>query len=248
MASSPPGSWIRPALGALAVLCFISLGIWGLTSESGRALALAFLAQVEAMGAWGPLVVLAAYGLIAVALLPFTMLLHLGVGFVFGMAAGAPLALGGVMLGATLTYLVSSLLLGNVGTSLLAREPRLEWVLQAVNEAGLKLQILVRASPIVPQSWLNYIIPLARVPWWKNALAAGIGQSPLVLLDLYFGSLARSLTEAVAGGQGITGIKIAVLALGGVVTVATGLWTTRLARRALAAHAPKGDGQGAATP
>jgi uncharacterized membrane protein YdjX (TVP38/TMEM64 family) len=231
---------LRPLLGTLAVVCFIGLGLWGISSETGRSIARVFLEGVEAMGIWGPLVLLAAYGLIAVFLLPFTMLLHLGVGFVFGMAAGAPLALGGVMLGAVLTYVVSSLALKDVGRALMAREPRLEWILQAVSQAGLRLQILVRASPIVPQSWVNYVIPLTRIPWWKNALAAGIGQSPLVLLDLYIGSLARSLSEAMVGGQGITGLKIGVLVVGGLVTVAAGVWTTRIARRALVAHAPAG--------
>lgn len=222
----------RSALGLLSFLVLIGLGLWLLRSVPTRTIVLDILTLVESAGAWGLLALLAAYGVASMFLLP-VFILNLGVGFLYGIGCGFAVSLTGVILGAGLTFLLGWVVLARTGRPRLLRGPRWDRTFDAVDSGGLKLLILVRASPAVPNAWLNYLVPLTRIPWWKNALAVAIGRTPLTLLDVYIGSLARSLADAVAGGSGIGWLEIVVLVVGASLSIAVLVCATRITRRAL---------------
>lgn len=193
--------------------------------------AVTVLGYLEGLGGLGPALILAAYVVAAVALVP-VFPLTLGLGFLLGIAGGLAVALPGVVLGAAVTFLLGSVVLVRRGRGAPAG-PRWRAAYEAVDRGGLGLQILVRSSPFIPNALVNYLAPVARIPWWKNLLAVAVGRLPIVLLDVYIGSLARSLVEAVEGGPGIGASKFIPLGLGLLVTLGAGLWASILLRRSL---------------
>jgi uncharacterized membrane protein YdjX (TVP38/TMEM64 family) len=191
--------------------------------------ALTLFGVLDGLGAWGPALVLLAYVVAAVVLIP-VFPLTLGLGFLLGVSAGVAVALPGVILGAAATYWLGALVFVRGGRRP-PRGPRWQAAFAAIDHGGLGFQILVRASPFIPNALNNYLAPVARIPWWTNLLAVAAGRLPIVLLDLYIGSLARSLVEAVEGGPEVGALKFAIVGLGLAVTLGAGLWAARLLRR-----------------
>ncbi len=192
---------------------------------------LTVLGFLEALGPWAPVLVLVCYVAAACLLVP-VFPLNLGIGFLYGLGGGLALAVPGVLLGALVTFLLGWSVMRRRGTGAVAG-PRWRAAREAVDRGGLGLQILVRLSPFVPNAVINYLTPFVRVPLWKNLLAVAVGRLPLILLDVYIGSLARSLAEAVDGGPAVGWPRFVVLAVGLVVTLGAGVWATKLVRRSV---------------
>jgi len=150
-----------------AALCHPGAGHAGTEALSGTAFEMfsAFLAQVEALGPYGPVLFVAAVAIAeCVPLLP-TQPLSLASGLLFGPTKGAALMLLGVCLAAANAYLISR----TVGASLAARIVRAEGAgggggdamsrklaeVTAAIEGGGPLKqftaiVLLRLTPVVP--------------------------------------------------------------------------------------------------
>jgi len=223
----------RPvAVGVLALVVLLVLGRLGGRYVPG------FVAHVRSFGALGPVVYVLGYTVAMVAGLPAS-LLTLAAGALFGLWAGTLWALLGATLGATAAFLVARYVARGMVEKRVAREPRFAAIDRAIAEDGRRIVFLLRLSPVVPFTLLNYLLGVTRVRF-TDFLAGSVGMLPGTVLYVYSGKVAGDVAAATgsAGPAHGTGYYV-MIALGLVATLAVTILVTRIARRAL--HEAVGD-------
>lgn len=219
---------------AAALLLVVAL----LVTAGGRLAALvpAFAAWVEGLGAWGGAAFVVGYALACVAFVPAS-LLTLAAGAVFGLAKGVALVLAGATLGATAAFLLARYVLRGAVERRLRQDPRLAAIDGAVAGDGRRIVLLLRLSPAVPFSALNYALGVTRVRL-ADYLVAMVGIVPGTTLYVYYGRVAGTVAAAAGGAEVARGpADLALLGLGLLATIAVTVLVTRAARRALAGSA-----------
>lgn len=220
-------SWpLRILLAVAAIASLLLLGRWG-----GHYVP-AFAARVHALGPWGPIAFVIGYVVATVAGIPGS-LLTLAAGAIFGLWAGTLWVFIGATLGASAAFLVGRYLARGFVERRIAGNPRFAAIDRAIATDGRRIVFLLRLSPAVPFSLLNYLLGLTRVRF-ADFLVASVGMLPGTLLYVYYGKLAGDVAAAAGGGTPPRGAAYyAVLALGLAATIAVTALITRLARRAL---------------
>jgi uncharacterized membrane protein YdjX (TVP38/TMEM64 family) len=227
-------SWLNAAVlrrlgaAALALVALVVAGRW-LGGYIPR-----FVATIDRLGPLGPLAFVAAYILATVALIPAS-LLTLAAGVTFGLVRGTLYTLLGAVLGATAAFLIARYAARGAVERRIAANPRFAAIDGAVGDRGLTIVTLLRLSPVVPFSLLNYALGLTRVRL-ADYLIAMVGIIPGTLLYVYIGKVAGDL----AARQTASAAHTAVLILGLAATLAATVLITRTARRALAARGAAG--------
>jgi len=191
-----------------------------------------FVAWVNSLGVWGPVVFIAGYVVAAVAFVPGSVL-TLAAGAIFGLAKGVVIVFIAAVLGSAAAFLVSRYVARRAIERRLAGNARFAAIDQAVGTQGRKIVFLLRLSPVFPFNLLNYGLGLTKVSF-SDFLVASVGMLPGTLLYVYYGKLAGDVAT-LAGGVAVekgTGYY-AVLVLGLVATVVVTTLVTRIARRAL---------------
>lgn len=191
-----------------------------------------FSAWVQELGPLGPLVFIAGYGVAAVALFP-AVALTLAAGALFGLTFGVIYVMLGATLGAALAFLCGRYLARRFVEHLLERHPRLVAIDRAVESQGLRLVFLLRLSPAVPYTLLNYALGLSRVRF-GDYIAGSIGMMPAVTMYVYTGKVAGDLASLASGTAAPQGpAYYALLGLGFAATIAVTVVVTRIARKAI---------------
>lgn len=224
--------WILPLVLLLAI--FIAVNRYG----AGN-LVRDFLAWVDGLEPWGPVVFVVAYVVATVAFLP-GFLLTLGAGFLFGVVEGTIVVSAGSTLGATLAFLLGRSVARNWVRTKIAAYPRFAQLDEAVAEEGWRMVALMRLSPIFPFNLLNYAVGLTRVSLREYVLASWLGMLPATVLYVYLGSLARSLTELGTAGTTRRPAEWALYGVGLLATVLVVYRATAIARRTLQARLGEG--------
>ncbi len=220
---------------ALAVLGGM-IGV-ALVGREAAALIPQFAERVHRLGPWGPAVFIAGYGIAAVTFVP-GVLLTLAAGALFGLVRGVLYVMIGGTLGAALAFLTGRYVARRFVEHLLERHPRLVAIDRAVEAQGLRLVFLLRLSPAVPYTLLNYALGLSRVRF-ADYLAGSIGMLPAVTMYVYSGKVAGDLASLASGAAGPRGRGYyALLILGLAATVAATVQITRIARRAISEAIP----------
>ena len=186
------------------------------------------LDAIGRLGAWGPVLFIAAYIVATVFFLPGSVL-TLGAGAVFGIGLGSVYVSIASTLGATAAFLVGRYLARDWVAKKIEGNASFAAIDRAVAGEGWKIVGLTRLSPAFPFSLLNYAFGLTRVSLRDYVLASWIGMMPGTVMYVYVGSLARA-----AGDRQRTPAEWALLGLGLVATIAVTVFITRLAKRALA--------------
>jgi len=191
-----------------------------------------FVAWVDGLGAWGPVVFVAGYVAACVAFVPGA-LLTIAAGVIFGLGRGVLCVFAGALLGSTAAFLVSRHLARRAIEKRVAADPRFAAIDQAIARDGLKIVFLLRLSPVFPFNLLNYALGLTRVSL-RDYLLASAGMIPGTLLYVYYGTAIGSVAQLAAGAPAPGGTGRAVLlAVGLVATIAVTIVVTRIARGAL---------------
>jgi uncharacterized membrane protein YdjX (TVP38/TMEM64 family) len=217
---------IAACLGALGVAVYLSpIASW----------ALALVDYVRGAGAVG----VAIYGLVyvgATVLLIPGSLLTIGAGFVWGVGGGFLLVLPAALCGATLAFLLGrSVVRPWVGRKV-EGSPRLAAVDEAVGEQAFRVIALLRLSPLVPFTLLNYVLGASRARLREYVLASGLAMAPGTLLYVYLGSLITNAAALASGERPDGGVYQQIFFWGGLVaTAAATVLVSRLARRKLQA-------------
>jgi len=191
-----------------------------------------FVAWVESLGVWGPVVFVVGYVVAAVAFVPGSIL-TLAAGAIFGLGKGVVIVFIAALLGSAAAFLVARYVARPAIERRLASNTRFAAIDRAVGAQGRKIVFLLRLSPVFPFNLLNYALGLTKVRFLDFFMASA-GMLPGTLLYVYYGKLAGDVA-ALAGGAAVAkGPEYyAVLILGLVATIVVTTIVTRIARRAL---------------
>jgi uncharacterized membrane protein YdjX (TVP38/TMEM64 family) len=218
---------LRAALAALVLIGVIAVArgqVHHLTTLTGWVRAQGMLASV-------------AYAVIyalAVPLLVPGSLLTLTAGALFGVWLGAPVAFCGAVAGSSNAFLVSRYLARPWVESWAGRHPRFSAIDDAIAQEGTRMVFLLRLTPLVPFTALNYLLGLTRISW-RDMILAAPGMLPGTLLYVYYGHVIGDVTAVAAGVRPPRTSAQYVLLVVGLVAAALIAWRVSLvARRALA--------------
>jgi uncharacterized membrane protein YdjX (TVP38/TMEM64 family) len=219
-------SWARLGAAAVAVLAVLVLGRY-----AGARIP-EFVAWVNGLGVWGPVVFIIGYAVGAVAFVPGSVL-TLAAGAIFGLVKGTAYVFVAATTGAAGAFLVSRYVARQAVEKRLAASPRFAAVDRAVGAQGRKIVFLLRLSPVFPFNLLNYALGLTRVRF-ADYVVASLGMLPGTLLYVYYGKLAGDVAALAGGAATVRGTGYyVILVLGLAATIAVTTVVTRIARRAL---------------
>lgn len=197
------------------------------------------LAALEAwMASLGPAGIALFIGLFALATSLFVpeMVLGIAAGALFGLPGGLAVALAGSLLAGALQYGIAWRFLRARIQRTLGTRPRLAAIQTAVLQDELRLQALLRLTPLNP-AILSYLLGAAGVRF-PTFLAACLALTPHLFIEVYLGHAGRNLAR-MAGGRG-TELPELLVMLGGLAAAALVLLiVSRAAHRALLKVAPE---------
>jgi len=190
------------------------------------------LAWVRVQGWLAPF----AYGVIyaiAVPLLVPGSLLTLTAGALFGLWPGVPVVFCGAVAGSSLSFLISRHLARPWVEGWAGRHPTFAAIDRAVAAEGPRIVFLLRLTPLIPFTALNYLLGLTRLRW-RDMMLAAPGMLPGTILYVYYGHVIGDVTAVAAGARPPRTPAQYVLLVVGLAAAALVAWrVSRVARRAL---------------
>lgn len=148
--------------------------------------------EIDSLGAWGPLLILALTLIHTVVFYP-AEIVDAAAGFAYGFFPALLLVMSGWMLSALLAFAIGR----SVARPLLDRwvgAERFERIEAAVERGGPTLLIGLRLVPIFPFSIVCYAAGAARVPIWRFLWTTAVGYLPITAISVYFGTQLESLS------------------------------------------------------
>ncbi len=189
--------------------------------------------SIRGAGAAGAAAFAAAYVAASVLLLPGAVLTA-GAGFAYGPLGGTLLVVPASLAAAALAFLLGRTVARGWVARRTAGNPRFAAIDEAIGESGFKIVLLLRLSPLVPFSLLNYALGLTRVSLRAYLLGSALGMLPGTVLYVYLGSIVTSASALAQGGSEAAGAPRGVLYWGGLAATLGATWLlTRIARGAL---------------
>jgi uncharacterized membrane protein YdjX (TVP38/TMEM64 family) len=137
-------------------------------------------------------------------------------------------------LGAELAFVLGRTLLRERVHAWLAARPRRAAVERAIGEESFRLVFLMRLTPLVPFSALNYLLGVTPIRFGPYALATFLGMLPGTLLNCYTLAGVRDLAPILAGELPPDPLGVAGLVARIVLTLFASWLVARRARAALA--------------
>jgi len=164
-------------------------------------------------------------------LIPDTVLCILA-GALFGVTWGSVAVVGGSLLASALQYALSRRLLKAQIERTLAARPSLAVIRRAVMHEELRLQLLLRLTPLNPAT-ISYLLGAAGVRF-AGFLAASLALAPNLIIEVYFGHAGKHMARMGAGGKQADTVHLLTIMGGVVVCVIVMVLVSRMARKALA--------------
>lgn len=189
------------------------------------------LAWIRSLGPWGPLMFMLLYIVVAVLLVPASILTF-GAGIVFGMVSGSVYVMIAATLASTFAFLSGRYFARDWVERKLGHNPKFKLLDEAVAREGWKIVALVRLAPVFPFGLMSYGFGITRIPFWQY-FAATFAMIPGTLMYIYLGSLVGDLAGLKDGIKSPTWVKWSIFVLAVIVTT----YAARFARRALARKA-----------
>jgi pyruvate/2-oxoglutarate dehydrogenase complex dihydrolipoamide dehydrogenase (E3) component/uncharacterized membrane protein YdjX (TVP38/TMEM64 family) len=214
-------------LGALITGGFIAA--WYFRSKLEQA-----LGRIHDLGFWGLLILGGAYLPSALIAFPPAFLLTVAAGAFYDIVPATIAISLGSTLAAACAFLLGRTLARDWVESSVANRPIFKALDAAVAEAGFKIVLLARLSPLLPFTLLNYAFGLTKVKLRTYVLASWIGMLPGTLLYVYIGSTIKSTADLVGGKPAESSLPAKVFWWAGLgATVLVTFLVTRKARQAL---------------
>ncbi len=204
---------VKPLLLALFIAAMLGVVLW-LPVREWLAGALMWIESHRYI-AWALFVGI--YLVATVLVVPGTIL-TLAAGFAFGVPVGALLVSVGSLAGASAAFLVGRFFARDWVVGRLAEWRAFDALDKAAGQDGFVIVLLSRLSPLLPFNLLNYAFGLTAVRFRDYVIASWIGMAPAIVLYVYIGSAAQSVTVLAEGGF--------EAGVGGTVLFGTGLAAT----------------------
>lgn len=186
---------------------------------------------IAEIGFWGPLVLILATAILIVAMFPDTPF-SMAAGALYGIGWGSVYAALGALIGASATFWFSRLYLRSRVQRFLASRPRWSAIESAAGREGLRLQLLIRLTPMHSASF-SYVMGASRLAYQTFAIGS-LGMIPLVVVEVYAGHAAGHAARLASGTAGYLSWTTLVTFGGLAVTLGVMGYVIVVARRAIA--------------
>lgn len=159
--------------------------------------------QIDELGFWGPLLILALAVLHAVVFYP-AEIVDAAAGYAYGFFPALALVMFGWLLNGIVCWVIGQ----SIARPLLDRwfgVERFERVEKTIERGGATLLIAMRLIPILPFSIVSYAAGAARVPLPRFLWTTVVGYLPITAISVYFGTRLEglSITDPLVIGSGL---------------------------------------------
>jgi uncharacterized membrane protein YdjX (TVP38/TMEM64 family) len=193
--------------------------------------------RITNLGPWAPVLFVLVYIVAALTLAP-AFFLTVAAGAMFGFWRGSLFVFIGATLGASAVYAVASPLSRSAWMARITSNPRVAAVRQAIVGEGPWVMFLLRLSPLIPFTPLNYALALSGVRY-RDFLVALLGMFPAIFMYVYYGKVVGDVAALAAGVSPPRGPEYYALAIASVVAIlVTTAFISRAARRAMSERQP----------
>jgi uncharacterized membrane protein YdjX (TVP38/TMEM64 family) len=160
-------------------------------------------AQIDRLGIWGPLLILALALLHSVVFYP-AEIVDAAAGFAYGFFPAMALVMTGWLLNGLVCWAIGQ----SIARPLLDRwfgAERFERIERGIERGGSTLLLAMRLIPILPFSIVSYAAGAARVPLGRFLWTTAVGYLPITAISVYFGTRLEglSLTDPLVLGSGL---------------------------------------------
>jgi uncharacterized membrane protein YdjX (TVP38/TMEM64 family) len=222
-------SWKTIGIRLLIGLCLLVVVVWFGRHAGGEIKSME--SWIEGHGLWGRIAFVAVVVVFTSVFVPDT-LLEIAAGVMFGLFWGTVLISVSAIITAALSYFIAGKLLRPRIDKLLENHPKLRAIARAANREGLRLQLLMRFSPL-NQVLVSYAMATSGVRF-TTFMTATVGMILPLFVGVYFGYVTSHVTK-VAGKVSDHSTMHTVVTVGGfVVCLVLMIVITRLTTKALA--------------
>ena len=187
----------------------------------------------KGFGIWSPVLFTVALSLAIVLLLP-TPFVKVGAGAIFPFWIAVAVNFVASMIGGLIAFVLGRWLFRDSIQEAIANDQRMVNIESALGEDAMRISILVRLSPILPDEWLNYIMSATPVSL-RVFLVSNTSSLVYCLIYAYYGHALGSIALSRSGMAGLTQSTggLAMLLLGIIATVIATVIVTRTSIRVL---------------
>ncbi len=184
------------------------------------------------VGPWAPVFFVLIYIAAALTMAP-AFFLTVAAGAMFGVWRGSVIVFIGASLGASTVYALVTPLARSAWMQRLLRNRRIAAAREVIVGEGLWMMLLLRLSPLIPYTPLNYALALSGVRY-VDFLIALLGMIPAIIMYTYYGKVVGDVAALAAGVSPPRGPQYYVLLAAGLVAIVVSTtMITRAARRAV---------------
>ncbi|MGI9518640.1 MAG: TVP38/TMEM64 family protein, partial [Pirellulaceae bacterium] len=196
---------------------------------------------IQSISPWGVFVFIGLVALLTSLLVPST-LLSIAAGSLFGLVGGLSVVVAGTLFGSALQYFLARTLFRKPIERSIAAKPSLKAIQQAVQQRELRLQLLLRMTPLNAAS-TSYLLGAAGVPFFGFFLAC-LALIPGLFLQVYFGYAGEHIAKAATRDDGTIGMHDIVIVVGLVVSIVVVTLVARTAHRIVKQAMAEADADG----
>ena len=187
----------------------------------------------KGFGIWSPVLFAVALSLAIVLLLP-TPFVKVGAGAIFPFWIAVAVNFVASMVGGLIAFILGRWLFRDSIKEAIANDQRMVNIESALGEDAMRISVLVRLSPILPDEWLNYIMSATPVTL-RVFMLSNVSSIIYCFIYAYYGHALGSIALSRSGMAGLTQSSggLALLLLGIVATVIATVIVTRTSIRVL---------------
>ena len=187
----------------------------------------------KGFGIWSPVLFAVALSLAIVLLLP-TPFVKVGAGAIFPFWIAVAVNFVASMIGGLIAFVLGRWLFRDSIQEAIANDQRMVNIEAALGEDAMRISVLVRLSPILPDEWLNYIMSATPVTL-RVFLLSNVSSIIYCIIYAYYGHALGSIALSRSGMAGLTQSNggLMLLLLGIVATVIATVIVTRTSIRVL---------------
>jgi uncharacterized membrane protein YdjX (TVP38/TMEM64 family) len=188
--------------------------------------------RLAEVGPWAPVFFVLIYVAAALTMAP-AFFLTVAAGAMFGVWRGSVIVFIGASLGASAVYAIVAPLARSSWMERVLRNRRIAAAREVIVGEGRWMMFLLRLSPLVPYTPLNYALALSGVRY-VDFLIALLGMIPAIIMYTYYGKVVGDVAALAAGVSPPRGPEYYVMLVVGLVAIVISTtMITRAARRAV---------------
>ncbi|MDP6907114.1 MAG: VTT domain-containing protein [Candidatus Thalassarchaeaceae archaeon] len=193
----------------------------------------AVMELVDRAGSWGIIAFILGLSLAVVLLMP-TPFIKIFAGAIFPFHWAVIINFAGSMIGGIFAFLFGRWLFRDAISAAVASDPKMRNIEYAIGEESMRISILVRLSPILPDEWLNYILGAGPVTL-RTFVISNCSSMVFCLAYAYYGYAIGEIALREGGFDNFTASTTGMMTLiiGLVATIVATIVVTKVTMKAL---------------